>query len=331
MAVLKLPLNTCMEKINIQNHLSSESLINEIELLFLLYPYFQNQKSFIITSSGEGFSFLINGLYKFLDKVCDYFKFPKNKIYIETWNLLEKHNEYNIVIKNEIFDCPYFKNPNEIKYPLEKKVGVFLGRPDYLRLYFHQKLQHISWRDKLIYTFHNNLFGNPWPNGMEKIIVKGGNYKFFEETTPCSDITDNVTLPIIPPQNIFNLETVYQNIIFELVFETLYQPGFFITEKTLRPIFYGKPFIVVGSPNFEKNLEKLGFNLNFNFPFDIYKSHSIVKLNMAFDIIDTWFLKTDLDNWYQSIIPILEHNQNILKKYANNNGHIDLEIINQLN
>jgi hypothetical protein len=320
-----------MEKVNIQNHLASENLVNEIELLFLLYPYFQNQKSFIITSTGEGFSFSINGLYKFLDKACNHFKFPKNKIYIETWNLLEKHDEYNIIIKNEIFDCYYFKNPSVIEKPIDKKIGIFLGRSDYLRLNFHQKLQNIGWRDKLIYTFHNNLFGNPWPTGMKEIIVKGGNYKFFEKTTPCSDIIDNVRIPIVPPENIFNLAPTYQKIIFEIVFETLYQTGFFITEKTLRPIFYGKPFIAIGPPNFEKNLEKLGFNLNFNFPhFNVYNKHSFEKLNMTFDIIETWLLKTDLDEWYNSIIPILNHNQQVLKKYADNNGYIDLEIINQL-
>jgi hypothetical protein len=319
-----------MEKVNIQSHIESENLIDETNLLLLLLPYFQNQKPFIITSTGEGFSFTVNGLYQFLDKTCDYFKFPKNKIYIETWNLLEEHTEYNIIIKNEIFDCRYFSNPSKIKKPKDNKIGVFLGRADYLRLSFHQKLQHIGWRDKLIYTFHNNLFGDPWPIGMKKIVGKGGNYQYFENTTPCSDIDEKVSIPIVPPQNIFSLEPVYQNIIFEIVFETLYQTGFFITEKTLRPIFYGKPFIIIGPPNFEKNMEKLGFNLNFNLPFSYDTKHSVEKLNMTFDIIDTWFLRTNLDEWYQSIIPILEHNQNILKKYANNNGHIDLEIINQL-
>jgi hypothetical protein len=319
-----------MKKVNIQSHLASENLIDETNLLLLLFPHVKKKKPFIITSTGEGFSFTTNGLYQFLDKICDYFKFPKNKIYIETWNLLENHDEYNIVIKNEIFDCHYFSNPNIIKNPKDNKIGVFLGRADYPRLIFHEKLNYISWRDKLIYTFHNDLFGDPWPSGMKKIIEKGADYNYFKKTTPYSDINETVDIPIVPPQNIFNLEPVYQNIILEIVFETLYQSGFFITEKTLRPIFYGKPFIIIGPPNFEKNMEKLGFNLNFNFPFYYDVNYSVEKLNMAFDIIDTWFLKTNLDEWYQSIIPILEHNQTILKKYANNNGHIDLEIINQL-
>lgn len=320
-----------MLTINIQKHLGSESLFDETGLTLLLHEPLSKGNSFILTSLGEGFSFTINGLYNYLDRLVNHFNFPKNKITIETWNLLEKHNEYNIKIKNEIFDCRYFSDPANIVYPKDNKIGVFLGRADFLRLSFHSKIQNSNIRDKFIYTFHQNCLTDPMPCGMFQFIDHGGSYNLIRKTTPVSDIKDIVTLPITPPENIFNLKNTYENIIFELVFETLYQEGFFITEKTLRPIYFGRPFLVIGPPNFEKNMEKLGFNLNFNFPFNINNFFGINKLNLSFDIINTWFNKIELLDWFKSIEPILIHNQKILKNYALNNGLIDLKIINQLN
>jgi len=53
----------------------------------------------------------------------------------------------------------------------------------------------------------------------------------------------------------------YSESSFDIVFETVYD-YFFATEKTLRPIFEKKPFMVFASPNFHKKLsEKYGFKL----------------------------------------------------------------------
>lgn len=117
---------------------------------------------------------------------------------------------------------------------------------------------------------------------------------------------------------------------FEVAFETVFYPSFFVTEKTLRPIFYGRPFLVVGPRHFEDNMEKLGFDLDFNFPFEYTNCISIDKLNLAFDKISNWYLKTNLIKWFSSIMPKLKHNQEVLKRYADANGFIDPEIVDSI-
>lgn len=316
--------------INIQEHLSTDKIINEVDLVLKLIPYINTKQDIVLTSQGEGMCFDTMGLYNFLDKLTDHYDYSKNKITLESWNLLEKHNDYKINIKNEIYDIHYFNNPIDITKPNNYNIGVFNSRADFLRMYFHSKIQNVSWRDRLIYSFRHDLYKDPWPNGITKYIDKGLSYSLLKETLPYSDLNHAVTLPIVPPNNIFDLKKTYRDIVLEIVFETAWKKGFFVTEKTLRPIYYGKPFILIGSPNFERNMEKLGFNLNFNIPLDIYKYHSYDKLNKSFDLIENWFLKINLEKWIESIQDILTHNQKVLKTYVNNYGHIDLDIIKQL-
>jgi len=62
-------------------------------------------------------------------------------------------------------------------------------------------------------------------------------------------------------RNQIEIPTEYIDSSFDIVFETVYD-YFFATEKTLRPIFEKKPFMVFASPNFHKKLqEKHGFML----------------------------------------------------------------------
>lgn len=317
-------------RINIQKHLGSESLLDEIGLVLELYPYLANKDELILTSKGEGYSLRANGLYSFLDRLCEFYDYPREKIQIETWNFLEKHNKYNIKIINQLYDCYFFRNPSDIVMPTKQQIGIFISRPDYMRLTLHEKLKHISWRDRLIYTFHLDLQNNNWPPGMQKFVTNGGSYKYIEKTTPANDVKQEVPQPLTPPHNIYGLEDVYPDVILEIVFETVNQDGFFVTEKTLRPMYYGKPVIVIGTPNFEYNMEQLGFNMDFNFPFDYRSISPEDKLNQTFDVISSWFLRTDLNKWYESIIPVLKSNQEVLRYHALNDGFIDLSTLNKL-
>ena len=81
---------------------------------------------------------------------------------------------------------------------------------------------------------------------------------------PYSDIDSYIKPPIIlgNSNNTDMWEKVYGDLAIEIVVETNQTPDtFFITEKTFRPITYGKLFLVIGSPLFEQNLKNLGFDI----------------------------------------------------------------------
>ena len=48
------------------------------------------------------------------------------------------------------------------------------------------------------------------------------------------------------------------------------------------------------------------------------------------DRINTWYNRIDKKKWFESIVPILEHNQQVLKRYADINGQIDKSIVDRL-
>jgi hypothetical protein len=316
-------------KLNIQDHLEIDTILMPGLLGMRIGYYLNQQQKLHITSSGEGFWFRQNGLYNLLDQATTFYNYPKLNITIDTWNLKESHPEYKINIVNQLYDCHYFANPDVIKFPNEFKVAALLGRANYNRLLFHYNIDRIENRENLIYTFHQDLQYYPWPPGMHKILQEGWDYVKLEKTLPHSDLGKTLPTPIIPPENIFGLKDVYDSVGLEVVIETV-DEGFFVTEKTLRPIFYGRPFIVIGSRDFEKNLSQLGFKYNFNFDFYPDAFHGNLKVNFVIDIINTWYDRIDKKKWFESIMPILEHNQQVLKRYADINRQIDKSIVDRL-
>jgi len=62
------------------------------------------------------------------------------------------------------------------------------------------------------------------------------------------------------PHNVEPLMEYYSNAFVDVVHETdISENNFFITEKTLRPMLFQRPFIVVGGKNFLSKLQSIGF------------------------------------------------------------------------
>jgi hypothetical protein len=105
---------------------------------------------------------------------------------------------------------------------------------------------------------------------------------------------------------------VYSNIAIEIVVETNQTPDtFFITEKILRPIAYGKLFLVIGSPLFEQNLKSLGFDI---FDDIIDKSYdpesSYIRVDAVFKSLGE-LLRNPVD--IQALLPRLQANKRVLE------------------
>jgi hypothetical protein len=85
----------------------------------------------------------------------------------------------------------------------------------------------------------------------------------------------------------------------------------FITEKTVIPILYKKPFITIADKNFSSYLRNLGFEL-----FDEIIDYSYDSIENLEDRADAMIknilplLKEDYNKLYQKLLPKLEHNYN---------------------
>lgn len=171
-------------------------------------------------------------------------------------------------------------------------------------------------------------------NDMLNNIISGGMYFDTEDVTPkyvTDDLYKDVLLNnypriadlskedlIVPttihPSLTSNFST-YTNSLLTVVTESHYsEDGLFITEKTMRPIALGHPFIVLGQPHLHKKLNELGFKTDFLNSYD-----SILNDYDRFTAFHTVLLewkkmphdrkRTIIEHWYTDI----EHNFNLYK------------------
>lgn len=107
----------------------------------------------------------------------------------------------------------------------------------------------------------------------------------------------------------------YENTYFELASETLgannHDDSFYFTEKTLKPIVMGHPFIMVSTKHFLKNLRGIGFKTFGDFIDESYDECD--NVNDRIDIISKNLERLDMTEskkFYNDTRAICEHNQN---------------------
>jgi hypothetical protein len=171
-------------------------------------------------------------------------------------------------------------------------------------------------------------------NDMLNNIISGGMYFDTEPVTPkyvTDDLYKDVLLNNYPriadlskeellnpkevhPSLTSNFST-YTNSLLTVVTESHYsEDGLFITEKTMRPIALGHPFIVLGQPYLHKKLSELGFKTDFLNSYDCILD-DYDRFTTFHAILLEWKKmphdrkRTIIEHWYSDI----EHNFNLYK------------------
>lgn len=79
-------------------------------------------------------------------------------------------------------------------------------------------------------------------------------------------------------------------------------PGPYLTEKTMKPLVAGRPFLAIGQSFTYDRLQSLGFSTNFGLCIDYDKdAGDLTRISKIFDSIDMIFSMTTDDLWHQSI------------------------------
>jgi hypothetical protein len=243
------------------------SLTKDIEILAV--QLYKNRNEKINLSLGaEGFDITFNGLEQAVKNIADYIEIPYDQISFTTNDRLAKSqffkNTYVYHIGDELLTVhDYFPR---VTFPVVKKYAQLLARPDSLRLYGHYKHLNNRLKKQGIATCHCNIetFNETKSEFTDFILEFNEFYRELLPTLPYSDIGEYLQPPIIHGnrENLQFWNDLYSQVAVELVYETVTTSDtFFITEKTYRPIQYGKLFMIVGSNNFEQRLRDLGFDI----------------------------------------------------------------------
>jgi hypothetical protein len=262
------------------------------------------------------------GLYRWLDK------FQFNQVEIFTSNPLERHDyyrinyskHYNWFEKIETIN-PLFQNWNQSKifYCLfGRPTASRLGLAAYLRSH-HAQHTHIHFSampdldglvdfelDKLLEyrTASINEVGN-LINQLPILLSSTEKYTRFNGF----DYTDPLT-------------QLYQDILIDVLAEShVLGNTFYPTEKTIRPMWLKKSFIIFASKNYLDYLHQMGFRTFADFwseEYDGYEGRD--RFLMILELIDNLAKKSskELEKMYSSMQYTLDHNYNLLKTQSYN-------------
>lgn len=152
---------------------------------------------------------------------------------------------------------------------LQKRFGLFIGRSNWIRLGIasylwseHRDLSRITFHYNNELDFHKSNFG------LEQFVQR-----YYHEKTRVVEFLnclplcfDTITqypitaLDLSSTDLMCSLAPAYRDIFCEIVCESYFSgKTFHLTEKTLRPMLYKRPFVIQGPKHFLKNLKLLGF------------------------------------------------------------------------
>lgn len=124
-------------------------------------------------------------------------------------------------------------------------------------------------------------------------------------------------------------EDLYFDSLFDIVLESTMDVTF-ITEKTLKPLVYGKPFIVFSKQGFHRNLARLGYKLYdevVNYKFDTIED--LQKRTEAFCLelkrINETYSYSEI---YKLLLPKIKYNRELVKNHARIHKNSQLNILN---
>ena len=302
-------------------------------IIDLITKMINGSPTILLSANGEGPCAKSLGLYDLLDNMCDRFNYPKDKIFIHTCNLVERHHIYNIVINPQMMYLNTVQKhaPTTAVKQIKKHFGHFIAHSNMPRLHIGSHLFKHH-RKKTLQTYHTditNRYHRPFI-GIEDLM-----YQQFDWDTIHSAINlikkapikyDKIDqYPILNPTTL-NITKLYPKFFVEIVNLTYWSGNtFYIDEKIWRPICMRTPFIVHGPQNFLIRLKKLGFKTfdqwwdeGYNQDPDGWQLTEIPKI---LDQIGQMSL-SKLDEIYSDMKPTVDHNFELMKTMTKSQFYI---------
>jgi len=263
-------------------------------------------------------------LIDILENFCNNNRIDKNRIKIETGNLLQPNYWPNIF---RFLGCDVFlagqthKGPYEYNKQIKKHFGCFVGSARFFRLCLSSYL-YLYHRDKTLQTFQQKEFPiNYYLKQTENIELKN-NIKNFYPVLPLNKDPVAADNGYINWDKAFYIIDKYNDFFLDVVCETWHNGiTFYPTEKTGRALFTKTPFIVFGPKNYLSNLQKIGYKTFSNIIDESYDQYTgeerLDRMNKEIDKIATMSLD-DLNFLQKDLEPLLEHNKKIYLSHNQN-------------
>jgi hypothetical protein len=282
----------------------------------------KNMPVIVLNTNSEGPCATSLGLYDLLDTLCLKYNYPKQKIAIQTCNLLEKHSQYTI---NRIPQFMYLLSARRYQTPAYNKTfdkdfkhfGNFIGHGNLHRLHLASYL-YSNQQSHTCQTYHCDptMDYHRKHIGLEDMLHAGYDVdtvnqalELIKHSPLTIDAIDQY--PILNPTTL-NITKIYPGFFVELVNLTYFTGNtFYVDEKIWRPMLMRTPFIVQGPQNFLHNLQRLGFQ-TFDrwWPEGYSQDPSNSQVHSIIPVVENLsrLTVTELKDLYTDMQPVLEHN-----------------------
>lgn len=195
--------------------------------------------------------------------------------------------------------------------PFNKKFAVWFNRGTFYRLII----------TKHLYTKYKDI---SYISYQEKGIVSQKRFdKFFHDEIVWAQDNTPIIYDQVFPNRIYDHEMIvgssrkpYNDYFLEIVVETDCITTEWITEKTIKNLYIGKPFIVMGGAGILAKLKSFGFKTFSPWIDESYDdiTNNYLRLEAIKQEIDR-LADIDINHLYQELLPILKHNREIYVKY----------------
>jgi hypothetical protein len=274
-----------------------------------------------ITVAPEAVSMKTLGVYRLLESM------EHKNVTVITANPLESHPYYHIKFLENHWPKKIESIDNSMHSWDQTHVFYALfGRPTAARLAIAGHLRRYHGRKSLIHFSANTGVDDLVHFEFDKLL----SYR-IESVKDASVLIDDLPLLLSSPDRYTDSEgydfsdpltNYYKNILVDVVVEShVSGETFYATEKTFRPMWMKKPFIVFASRNYLEYLRQMGFKTFWNFWNEDYDGFDTKdRLQSTLKLIDDLVKKSksELYHMYQDMQSILDHNYNLLldQKYS---------------
>lgn len=258
-------------------------------------------KNIVLEINDEGYDVTHNGLDELVKEVCDCYNIPYSQISYKSGDTAQKTRYFKHEYIGYNGDASRLQPHNEWHAPSVNDYGMFLVRPTNERLYAFYK--HLTWehfnRGHATFHFADTMIDLRNAEFLDFLINHNEQWQLVSSKMPYSDYEASKPMEDYisgDSNNSLFWNKVYDQCSIEIVCETNIQPNSrFITEKTLRPLMYGRLFMVVGSPGYEQYLKSLGFDIFEDLIDKTYDlSYSYNRVNSVFEELER-LLKKNID------------------------------------
>ncbi len=266
----------------------------------------------------EGWDIVEIGIEQIVKNICDELEMPYTQIEFTSSDRLTKSTVFKHTLhKDRLINnwATYCNNPDDIELPIANNYGLFLGRGTNERLYsfyLHKNWQYSHLGKASMHLDPDTV--TEWGSDSTAFICEyNERWRSIKKILPYTDLDHALT----PADNLYESTTpilwnrIYKDVSIEIVCETnTTADTFFVTEKTFRPIAYGRLFMVIGSPEFEQNLKRMGFDIFDDIIDKSYDSESnYIRVDAVFNSLRE-LLYNPVDMHY--LLPRLEANKQVL-------------------